>query len=116
RPFLIRRAQAAADDQNFVPSFGRGRVDPVEDLREKQIVQVRHDDADIEGAALDQAARDGIRSVAEDLGGDEHGLAAGWTDRRVVAHDAGDDGLGDAGLGGDVNNGRRTLDTTGGVV
>ena len=37
----------------------------------------------------------------------EDSFAPGWTDRRVVTQDARDDGLGDAGLGGDVDDGGR---------
>ena len=106
--------QVAAGDQHLVAAGGSSRGDAVEDLGKEQVVQIGDDHADVEGAALDQAARDGVGTVAERLDGDQDGLAAGGTDGRVIAQNARDDRLGDAGVGGDVDDGGRAVGGVGG--
>jgi len=73
----------ARGDQHLVAGRCGRRCDPVNDLGEERVVQVRCEHADVEGAALDQASGNRVGTVPQLFGGYKHRVPA------LAAHRAG---------------------------
>jgi hypothetical protein len=104
---LSHRVSVAGRDQRPVPALGGGRIETVEDLGKKDVVQVRDHDADVVGAPLDQASRHCIGAVAELLSRRQHRSSARSAHRRLAADHPRHDRLRHTGPVGDVDDRRR---------
>src|ERR1700737_4302207 len=68
RELLRGRVAVAGGDEGPVSLLGRGGVQAVEDFRKEDVVQVRHQHADVVRAPLHQAARYRVGAITELFG------------------------------------------------
>ena len=105
----------AGYDERRVRMFLEHGIEAGDELRQEQVVEIGHEDADRVRATADERPRGGVRAVAELPRRVEHSGAAGLADAGGVTEDAGDERLGHAGTGGDVVD-RRGVHRAGGPL